>query len=157
MKSITAASGGIAFKIWILALLTNTIGGSFMLGGLGIEFFMFAMIGGFFGLIFSFPIFLIIWKILYQLFKKGYSYSEVFWGLMLAGGILAALAYGVFAVLFNMAPFDGASLAILAIVSGCTGIVLSQGSIKKYCSKKDEEEVAIEQIGRNETENNYAS
>jgi len=146
MKSITATSCGIAFKIWILALIINTIGGSYMLAGIKADFFLYAMLGGFFGAIFSFPVFLIVWKTLYHLFKKEYEHTEVFSALLVTSVALATLAYGAFSLIFPMGS-DGLSLLLLAIVSGFTAVALCYGNIKRYCTKRKEWELDIEHIG----------
>jgi hypothetical protein len=149
MKSITAISGGISFKIWLLALITNTIGGSFILAGIKPDALLYAMIGGFFGAIFSFPVFLIVWKILYHLFKKKYSHTEVLAGLLVLAIVMATLAYGLFSLIFPMGR-DGTSLLFMAIISGCTGVVLSYGNIRKYCDKRDALEQTLLHIGQPE-------
>ncbi|MES2772624.1 MAG: hypothetical protein V4722_00475 [Bacteroidota bacterium] len=155
MKSVTAISGTIALKIWILSLIVNTIGGACLLAGLHFDFFEFAIIGGFFGLIFSFPVFVIIWIVLYFLFKRRYSCKEVFTALLIAGCILAAVAYVLFSFIFLRGGIDGRALAGMAIVSGATGIMLSHGNIKRYCTKREEQETVIEQIGQQETYYNF--
>ncbi len=149
MKFITVVSGGISFKIWLLALCFNTLGGSLILGGLQPDAFLYALVGGFLGAIFSFPVFLVVWKMLYHFFKKGYSHTEVFAGLLVVAIVLAALAFGAFSLIFPIGS-DGVPLLLMAVISGCTGVVLSYSNIRKFCEKRDAQEQELTNIGQPE-------
>ena len=62
--NLTSKSALITFRIWFFALLFNTVVGSFILGGIDIDFMMYFVVGGMCGLIFSFPVFLVLWPTL---------------------------------------------------------------------------------------------
>lgn len=152
MKSYSGTAAGIAFKIWSIAILCNTIIGTIVLSDNVTDAINFILIGAIFGAIFSFPVFFILWVLLFSLLKKKFSAIYILRVILICGIIMALVSWGTFSNGFSGGGFLQEPFAIVPLVSAIISIVISYRSIKNICIKRDEEDVEIVLLNRADTE-----
>lgn len=139
MQNITSKSGVISFRIWITAILCNTIIGSLILGGLNSRIIDYIVFGGFCGAVFSLPIFFIFWALLRYLLSKCFTWNQIMGKLVLMGSIYSIGAFCIFAYLWGHDLGNAVGLCMLAIISGIIAIVSQFRSVQNICKKRDNE------------------
>lgn len=147
MKSIIITALSISFKIWVIALLLNTIADSVLLDGFSLGLFEIALIIALFGGIFSAPVFLILWSIIYKLLQTERTAGFILRFLLLAGTGLAVASWIIFAAIFHFYEAGTFGLAIVAPLSGAVAICISYPNIKKACHARDANKMLIETLG----------
>jgi len=144
MKSFTVTALGIACKIWIIAVLINTIADTLLIGIISGDsaefFFLIALFGG----IFSAPIFLVIWGILYSLLKRGSNARYILKWLLIAGPGMAVAAWVVIAGSFHFLDSEILRLVIVAPLAGAIAVYAGYSNIKKACIARDGEKALAE-------------
>lgn len=139
MKSFTVTALGIALKIWITAVLINTIADTLLLGDFGGDaagaFFLIALFGG----MFSAPIFLVICGMLYGFLKRGSNAPYILKWLLIAGICLAVAAWAILAGSFRLLDNEMIRLVMAAPISGAIAVYAGYANIKKACTARDEE------------------
>ncbi len=139
MKLFTVTALGIAFKIWIIAVLMNTIADTLLLDRLSGDavavFFLIAL----FSSLFSVPIFLVLWVMVYSLLKGGRNASYILKWLLVAGIGMAIAAWAFFTGSFRFMDSETMGLVIAAPLSGVIAIYAGYANIKKACVVRDEE------------------
>lgn len=133
MKSYTATALVIASKIWIITLLINTIADTLLLGNFSEDFMGIFSLIGLLGGVFSAPIFLVLWGIIYAMLKGKRNADYILKWLLIAGVSMAVAAWGVFTGFFRHVDSEIFRLIIVAPLSGTIGIFISYPGLKKAC------------------------
>lgn len=149
MKSITVTALGIAFKIWIIAVLINTIADTLFINGLYSDFLFIALIITMYGGLFSIPVLLILWCIIYNLLQAGRPAGYILKFTLLTGVGLAVATWVIFALLFQFFEADMIRLALAAPLSGAIAICISYPNIKKAANAMDANKVSTETFDAN--------
>ena len=146
MKSLTVMTLGIAFKIWIIAVLVNTTADTLLVGGLESDvvdiFFLIAL----FSSLFSAPIFLVLWVILYRLLKKGSQAASIVKWLLITGIGMSIIAWALFTGSFRLMDNELLRMVIVAPLSGAIAIAACYANIKKACRARDGEQQLTEEL-----------
>jgi hypothetical protein len=123
----------VAIRIWVVALLINTLGGCFYLAG---ELELSVMAAGLlFGGIFSSPILIILLIIMNHCVSRRKDGLEIFRYVFISG-----IALTIFATIFFLALLPGTppGLLFISIVAASTGIGLQYNAVFKLANYDDE-------------------
>ena len=128
----------IVFKIWFFAVLLNTAAGTIALCHLFNEFvFSIAVIGAYFGIIFSFPIFLIFLALLNFLIRRKASFENVMVIMPAAGIILTLIVLLIFFKSFGSGMPGSLALYFIAVGSAIMAIITQVKSIERLTNYKN--------------------
>lgn len=147
MQNIPAKSFFISFRIWILAVLLNTLIGTIVMSGPGVgDLGLIAIFGAGFAAVFSLPVLFILFGLLYFLAQRGVRFNMSFALIMVTG-----VTYGYIAISFFMGRFDSIGLPfswlhLVAMFSAMSAILLQYGPIKNLFRKNN----LIDELLKNE-------
>ena len=143
MKSFTATALGIACKIWIIAVLINTVADTLLLGSISGDsaevFFLIALFGG----MFSAPVFLVMWGMICGFLKRGSHAPYILKWLLIAGISMAVAAWVVFAGSFHFFDSEILRLVMVGPLSGAIAVYAGYSNIKNACMARDEEKALV--------------
>ena len=152
MKSYTATALGIARKIWIITVLINTIAYTILIsivsGDSAEVFFLIALLIALLGGMFSAPIFLVIWGMLYGFLIRGRNAPYILKWLLIAGTGMAIVAWVVFAKSFHFLDSEILRLMIVAALSGAVAVYAGYSNIKNACLAGEGEKALMESFHR---------
>jgi hypothetical protein len=86
---------------------------------------------------FSAPVFLVIWGLVYSLLKAGRNAGDTLKWVLITGVCMAVAAWGVFTGFFRHVDREIFRLIIVAPFSGAIAIFISYPGIKKACHTRD--------------------
>ena len=130
MSHTFSAQFWVAYKIWFIALLMNTVSGTIYLSA-STHFSAhwnampeIAMIGFLYGLLFSFPVPFLLSLCIYDAFRKGFNPRQVFYGLLLLCVALTASCYTLFQYFADPGiTINRQGLFFVATGSAITGVI----------------------------------
>jgi disulfide bond formation protein DsbB len=138
MKATTKKIAGISITIWFTALLINTVLGLYVASGkVKASLPNLALKGILYGAIFSFPVFLIVWILLYFMHKGKLSAGNIFLILLVIAGGLTLGVFILFSEYMKLLATLNLPLMTCAMIASGISIALQYGSLKKVCFRRD--------------------
>ncbi len=138
MKATTKQIAGISIFIWVTALFINTVLGLYFVSGkikLSLPTLIFK--GASYGAIFSFPVYLIIWLLLYMLHKQKLSAGNIFLTLLLSAVLLTIGVFFLFSNYMALSATLNLPLLETALAAAVIAVILQFGALKKVCFRRD--------------------
>lgn len=138
MKATSKKIAGISITIWFTALLINTALGLYVASDkVKTSLPNLALKGILYGAIFSFPVFLIIWILLYFMHKGKLSAGNIFLILLVISGGLTLVVFFLFSEYMQLSASLNLPLMVCAMAASGISIVLQYGALKKVCFRRD--------------------
>jgi hypothetical protein len=126
----------LAIRIWLIAVVTNAVLGSLLLGGFSFERCTeFLDMGLFFGAVFSLPVMLSLYYLIKHYVDTNKSGWQIFWKVIGVSVLVTVLMFLVFWAFIGIGG-DGLMLILLgvALLSGIIAIATQYPSFKKLGS-----------------------
>ncbi|MES2772621.1 MAG: hypothetical protein V4722_00460 [Bacteroidota bacterium] len=138
MDSTTKQIAFIATKIWITALTVNTALGLYVVSdSVKMPVGDLAVKGLIYGAVFSFPIFLVVWLMLYLMIKGMFSAGNIFLILLVAAGLLTLGSFYLFSEYMQLSASLNIPLGGSALAASALGILPQFNPIRKACFQRD--------------------
>ena len=128
----------ISIMIWITALLINTALGIYILEDeMKINLLALAGKGMGYGAIFSFPVFLIVWLMLYVMHKSGFTAANIYLILLFVGALMSLVSFYLFSEYMQLSATVNIPLGQCALFSSVAAILLQFNPLRKVCFRRD--------------------
>jgi hypothetical protein len=127
------AKFGVAFRIWLMAVLINTLTGTLLLSGYGRQgdiLLLLLFYGTLFGLVVSLPSLPIIYMIVSYCIKRTVSAKTMFWTILISAPVIASLAWLLFVIFFGGSFRAETGFLPMAIFSGVAATATQYRSFK---------------------------
>ena len=138
MKATTKIIAGISIYIWVTALLINTGLGLYIVSdNVKMSLPDIALKGILYGVTFSFPVFLVIWAMMYFMHKGKRSAGNIFLILLVIAGGLTLGVFFLFSEHMKLSATLNLPLLACALLASGISIALQYGNLKKVCFRRD--------------------
>ncbi len=138
MKATSKKIAGISITIWFTALLINTVLGLYVVSDkVKTSLPNLAFKGILYGVLFSSPVFLIIWIMLYFMHKGKLSAGNIFLILLVISGGLTLVVFFLFSEYMQLSASLNLPLMACAMAASGISIILQYGALKKVCFRRD--------------------
>jgi hypothetical protein len=142
MTSTFRAQLWVAFKIWLLAVLINTLAGTFYLSNVfndGGLLPLLLILGSIMGLLYSLPVFVLLLIIINRCVAKSVSGFWIFRAALLSGALLTAVTWGVFNAQSDELGLvrNDIGLLVISLFAAMGSIGLQSKSLHKLAKSPD--------------------